>query len=162
MKMNLKLVAMLAALAMPVAAQASDDPFEKAMEVYGCGDYPKALKAFFPLAEAGDRWAQYQVGMMLEQGQGAEADLRTAYDWYMKAAKQGVADAYFALGQIYSRGQVVAADPVKAYSWFDLAVQAGHKVAVDWRNMEAPKLGPADLQAARKIMSDWLEKVRKP
>ena len=151
----------LIALMMPLTVSADEDPFDKAVELYGCGDYPKAFKEFMPLAQQGNRYAQFQVGMMLEQGQGAEANLKKAFDWYMKSAKQGMADAYFALGQIYSRGKVVAADPVQAYSWFNLAVNSGHKVAVDWMNMEAPKLSGEQIAQAQQLSQEWLKMIGK-
>jgi TPR repeat protein len=54
-------------------------PMTMPLHVYGCADYPKALKLFIPLAEQGDRLAQFQVGMMIEQGQGAEPSLTQAF-----------------------------------------------------------------------------------
>lgn len=162
--MKRKLVAVAATLcllAVGFPARAEKTPYEDALHVYGCADYPKALKLFLPLAEQGDRLSQFQVGMMIEQGQGTDADLKKAFDWYLKAAQQGVADAYFALGQIYSRGEVVAKDPVQAYAWFDLAKQAGHAVAGDWLNMEEKRVKPEELPKARNLVAEWLEKVTK-
>jgi TPR repeat protein len=153
------LIAALCLQGHALSARADKDPFDEAMHVYGCADYPKALKMFIPLAEKGDRMSQFQVGMMIEQGQGADPNLNQAFDWYMKAAQQGVADAYFALGQIYSRGEIVAKDPVKAFAWFDLAKKGGHSVAGDWLKMEATRLKPEDIPVAQNFVSDWLAKV---
>lgn len=142
-------------------ALAEGTSYEDALHVYGCADYPKALKLFKPLAEQGDRLAQFQVGMMIEQGQGADPSLSQAFDWYLKAAQQGVADAYFALGQIYSRGEVVAKDHIQAYAWFDLAKKGGHAVAGDWLQLEAARLAAEDIQKAQGIVGDWLGKLAK-
>jgi TPR repeat protein len=162
--MNRTLATLAAIICLQGAASlalAEKTPYEDALHVYGCADYPKAFKLFVPLAEQGDRLAQFQVGMMTEQGQGTDADLKIAYDWYLKAAQQGVADAYFALGQIYSRGEVVAKDPVQAYAWFDLAKKAGHAVAGDWLKMEAKRVKPDDLPKAQDLVTQWLEKIAK-
>lgn len=156
MCMSLASVALLFSL----AAQAESD-YDKAVHVYGCADYPKAFNLFKPLAEQGDALAQFQVGMMIEQGQGAEVDYSSAYQWYLKAAEQGMADAYFALGQLYARGLAVAQDPVQAYAWFDLAVRNGHAVAGDWLNMQANKLANDQILAGQRIADAWLQKLKK-
>jgi TPR repeat protein len=142
-------------------AAAAESDYDKAVHVYGCADYPKAFNLFKPLAEQGDALAQFQVGMMIEQGQGAEVDYNSAYQWYLKAAEQGMADAYFALGQLYARGLAVVQDPVQAYAWFDLAVRDGHAVAGDWLNMQANKLAGDQIVAAQRIADAWLQQRKK-
>lgn len=136
-------------------AAGGEDPYDKAIHTYGCADYPKAYGLFMPLAEGGMAIAQFQIGMMTEQGQGTEPDLKRAFDWYMKAARQGVSDAYFALGQIYSRGEIVPRDSVQAYAWFDLAVRGGQKVAADWLRMEGGRMTPGDIAKARELAAAW-------
>jgi TPR repeat protein len=146
-------------LGMPAQAEESD--YDKAVHVYGCADYPKAFNLFKPLAEKGDALAQFQVGMMIEQGQGAEVDYTSAYTWYLKAAEQGMADAYFALGQLYARGLAVPQDVVQSYAWFDLAVRDGHAVAGDWLNMQANKMMPEQIRSAQRIADAWLKNMKK-
>lgn len=150
------LAASLLLFAWAAAAPADDEtPYDKAIHTYGCADYPKAYKEFMPLAQSGMAIAQYQIGMMTEQGQGTAPDLKAAYDWYLKAAQQGMADAYFALGQIYSKGEVVAKDSVQAYAWFDLAVRGGQKVAGDWLRLEGEKMTPAMIAQAQLLADSW-------
>ena len=148
-------------LVLSLSAQAEESDYDKAVHVYGCADYPKAFNLFKPLAEKGDPLSQFQVGMMIEQGQGADVDFDAAYQWYMKAAEQGMSDAYFALGQLYSRGLSVAQDSVQAYAWFDLAVRDGHAVAGDWLNMQANKMANDQIFAAQKVADAWLQKLKK-
>jgi TPR repeat protein len=139
----------------------AEDDYDKAVHVYGCADYPKAYNLFKPLAEKGDAPSQFQVGMMTEQGQGTEASYENAYPWYKKAAEQGMTDAYFALGQLYARGLAVPLDTVQAYAWFDLAVRGGHAVAGDWLNMQANKMMPDQIEQARRVADDWLQKLKR-
>jgi len=160
MNSTLRMFLVAAGLVFSLAVQAETD-YDKAVHVYGCADYPKALNLFKPLAEKGDALAQFQVGMMIEQGQGAEVNFDIAYYWYKKAAEQGMADAYFALGQLYARGLAVPQDTVQAYAWFDLAVRGGHAVAGDWLNMQANKMMPDQIEAARRIADGWLQKIKK-
>lgn len=148
--------AALFATALP--SLASEDPFDKAIHVYGCADYPKAFGMIVPLAEGGHALAQYQMGLMLEQGQGTPANLAEAYRWYKKAAEQGIADAYFALGQIYYRGVAVPKNLVQAYADFDVAATLGHSVSGDWRGMVSNLLNPDELVNAQKLATDLLAK----
>jgi len=151
------------ALALAVAnapALAEEDPFDKAIHAYGCADYPKAFAMITPLAESGHALAQYQMALMLEQGQGTAANLAEAYKWYGKAAAQGVADAYFALGQIYYRGVVVPRDDIQAFAAFDVAARLGYAVAGDWRGMVAKTLNDEQMTKAQKAAAELL--ARRP
>ena len=49
-------------------------------------------------AEQGDASAQYNLGVMYENGHGVEQDDEQAVFWYRKAAEQGYADAQYNLG----------------------------------------------------------------
>lgn len=157
---TMRLSLAVAGLVCSLAVHAESD-YDKAVHVYGCADYPKAFNLFKPLAEKGDALSQFQVGMMIEQGQGAEASFENAYPWYRKAAEQGMTDAYFALGQLYSRGLAVPQDSVQAYAWFDLAVRGGHAVAGDWLNMQANKMMPDQIEQARRVADSWQQKLVK-
>ncbi len=149
-------IALLGALwCVPLAQAEDEDPYDQALHVYGCADYPKAFNLFRPLAEKGMALAQYQIGLMTEQGQGTDPNLKEAFSWYMKAAKQGVVDAYFALGQIYSRGKVVAQDKIQAYAWFERAVKGGNAVAGDWLREEAKGMTQEDIAKAQVMAAEW-------
>ncbi len=155
----------IAALALAMAmtngpALAEEDPFDKAIHAYGCADYPKAFAMIIPLAESGHALAQYQMALMLEQGQGTAANLAEAYKWYGKAAAQGVADPYFALGQMYTRGVVVPQDDIQAFAAFDVAARLGYAVAGDWRGMVANRLTDEQMARAQKAATELL--ARRP
>jgi TPR repeat protein len=159
-KMKIGVLAVTALLVSALPALAEEDAFDKAIHVYGCADYPKAFAMVVPLAESGHALAQYQRGLMLEQGQGTAPNLAEAYTWYKKAADQGIADAYFALGQIYQRGVVVPKDAIQAYAAFDVAATLGHAVSGDWRGMVSNTLNQDELVKAQKLAAEWL--ARRP
>lgn len=160
--MNRKVLVCIAAalLVASVPVLADEDAFDKAIHEYGCADYPKAYRLIVPLADGGHALAQYQRGLMLEQGQGIEADLVEAFKWYKKAADQGIADAYFALGQIYHKGVAVPRDAIQAYAAFDVAATLGHAVSGDWRGMVSNTLGMEELAKAQKVAAELL--ARRP
>jgi len=53
-------------------------------------------------AEQGYPDAQYNLGVMYENGQGIAKDEAQAVAWYRKAAEQGFAPAQFNLGVMYA------------------------------------------------------------
>lgn len=167
MKRLLMLTALAASFTLPAyaldnLAEVGKSSYDKALQAYSCVDYQKALRLFRENAESnGHALSQYMTGIMIEQGQGTDADVNAAFDWYMRAAKQGLTDAYYALGDVYSRGVGVPKDLVQSYMWFDLADRGGHKLARDMRDSEASKLQPEQLVRARQLVDEWLSKLAK-
>ncbi|WP_277600823.1 tetratricopeptide repeat protein [Eikenella corrodens] len=53
------------------------------------------------LAEQGNADAQYNLGVMYDNGQGVRQDYAEAARWYRKAAEQGYAKAQYNLGSMY-------------------------------------------------------------
>ena len=93
------------------------------------GDYSAAYDEWLPLAELGDAEAQYNLGVMHDEGAGMEQDLAAAADWYRKAAEQGFMDAQTNLGIMYFHGQGVEQDLAEAARWFGQAAGQGDSEA---------------------------------
>jgi TPR repeat protein len=89
------------------------------------GDYRAAYEEWLPLAELGDAEAQYNIGVMFDEGAGRPQDLAAAASWYRKAAQQGFMDAQTNLGMMYYHGQGVERDHAEAARWFRLATSQG-------------------------------------
>ncbi|MBI5331341.1 MAG: sel1 repeat family protein [Betaproteobacteria bacterium] len=158
MKAALPIVLLTSALSWGAHAH---EGYDNALKAYSCVDYPKALTLFKQYADQGHGLSQYMSGIMLEQGQGADADVKAAYDWYMKAAKQGLADAYYALGDMYMRGVFVPRDKVQANAWFQLASQGGHKLSNDMLAEDSLKLSGEQADKAAAFIKGWIEKLQK-
>lgn len=77
------------------------------------------------LAEKGDPSAQYNVGLMYEQGYGVAPDLALAVAWFEKAAARGEANAQYRLGSLYYQGQGVPKDLQQAAAWYKKAAESG-------------------------------------
>ncbi len=93
------------------------------------GDYSAAYEEWLPLAELGDAEAQYNLGVMYDEGAGRKVDLALAAEWYQKAAEQGFIDAQTNLGIMYLGGQGVPKDPDIARKWLQKAAEQGDKEA---------------------------------
>jgi TPR repeat protein len=111
-------------LALATAVSAAD--FEAGVAAARAGDYRTALKEWEPLGMAGHRDAQFNLGLLYENGLGVAADAAKAVYWYGRAAEQDdrVAQAY--LGEMYANATGVARDDVVALRWYRRAAELGH------------------------------------
>jgi TPR repeat protein len=118
---------LLVALALCVQACASvyKGPIAAAT-AYRHGNYATALGLYRPLAEQGNAYAQYTIGVMYDNGQGVPQDYSEAVKWFRAAAEQGNADAQYATGLMYRDGQGVPQDYSEAVKWFYLAAEQGN------------------------------------
>ena len=110
------------ALVQPAAAGQLED----AKTAYVRSDYATAMQLLRPLAEQGNTYAQYKLGVMYDNGHGVPQDYFEALNWYRLAAEQGDADAQFNLGVMYDIGQGVPQDFAEAVKWFRLAAAHGY------------------------------------
>jgi TPR repeat protein len=107
-----------------LAAPAGAD-FQAGMDAYKHGDYATALREWRPLAERGDAAAQYNLGLLYDNGQKVRQDYVQARQWYEKSAAQENVDAQFMLGEIYRSGRGVPQDYVTARHWYEKAALQG-------------------------------------
>jgi TPR repeat protein len=87
---------------------------------------PKGVDpALLARAKAGDADAQFSMGLLYDNGQGATQDHAEAAAWYRKAAEQGLASAQYNLGVAYDYGQGVTQDHPLAAAWYRKAAEQG-------------------------------------
>ena len=89
-----------------------------------------SLELFRPLAENGDREAQYWLGHMYDAGLGVERNPTEAIGWVRKAAEQGFTPAEFRLGQMYRDGIGTLQDFEQAMKWLKRAAGGGNRIAM--------------------------------
>jgi len=109
-------------LAVPLAAAAD---FEAGVAAATAGDYRSALREWQPLAEDGNAEAQFNLGLMYENGLGVLQDGATAALWYRRAAEQNDRMAQAYLGEMYAKGLGVPRDDREALRWFERAAERG-------------------------------------
>jgi TPR repeat protein len=100
------------------AAAASDHPPSQAQA-------RKILNRIRPIAQQGNANAQYNMGVLYDDGYGVARDYATAMQWYKKAAAQHYAKAEHNLGMMYADGHGVAKNMDKAAYWFKRAANDG-------------------------------------
>ena len=73
--------------------------------------------------------AQYNLGLMYDNGEGVPQDYAEAVKWYRLAAEQGHAKAQYNLGLMYDNGEGVPQDYAEAVKWYRLAAEQGDAAA---------------------------------
>jgi TPR repeat protein len=68
-------------------------------------------------AEKGEAKAQFNLGLMYDNGQGVPQDYNEAAKWYTKAAEQGFPAAEYNLAGMYEDGRGVPLDYKEAVKW---------------------------------------------
>ena len=129
-----------------VAAVGQD--FEKGAAAAQSGDFATALKEWQPLAEQGHADAQYNLGMIYQNGYGVIQDYAEAVRWYRLAAEQGFANAQNNLGVTYETGQGVLQNNILSHMWYNIASENGYKKSSEWRDEIAAKMTESDLAKA--------------
>jgi len=99
--------------------------FQKGLTAAKQGDYATALKEWTPLAKQGMAEAQYNLGIIYDNGFGVVQNYQTAVKWYTLAAEQGYASAQYNLGKKYEKGEGVLQNYKTAAKWFTLAAEQG-------------------------------------
>jgi len=104
--------------------------FQAGVDAAKHGDYATALRKWRPLAEQGNAVAQFNLGLMYNEGHGVPEDYVQARQWWEKAANQGHASAQASLGTSYLlREGVSGGNYQEALRWFRLAADQGHALA---------------------------------
>jgi len=114
-------VLLLALAALPARAD-----LEAGVAAARAGDYATALREWRPLAEQGHRDAQFNLGLLYENGFGVAVDAAQAARWYRRAAEQDDRQAQAYLGEMYAQGLGVERDDIEALRWYRTAAERGH------------------------------------
>ena len=104
--------------------------FQDGVNAIEKGDYKTAFTIFEDLALKGDSKAQYNLGLMYENGYGVKQDYKKAIEWYEKAANPEKFftldfEAQFNLGTMYVNGKVVKQNKKLAKELYGKACDGG-------------------------------------
>ena len=103
--------------------------FDDGMAAAKRGNYVAAYDIWQTLAERGDTRAQYNIGVLYDQGLGVPQNFAEATRWYRLAAERGHVDAQANLGYAYEQGRGVTLDFAQAAKWYRKAAERGDVVA---------------------------------
>lgn len=137
-----------------LATQASAQDFRAGLDAYDRGDFAAALREWRPLAEQGDARAQFNLGVILFNGQGIPHDPVEAVEWYRAAADQGYGPAQDKLAFMYETGQGLLQNYVEAYKWSTLAIRHGVEMRKT-RDALAAKMTAEQIAEADRAAAAW-------
>ncbi len=124
--MNRLLILPVLLLTLLVGTPASSADYQKGLTAARSGDYATALREWEPLAKQGNATAQYNLGLMYDNGWGVPKNDKIAVKWYRLAAEQGNASAQYNLGLMYDNGKGVPKNDKIAVKWYKLAAEQGN------------------------------------
>ena len=151
-------VILLVAFAAPIQAHDAVPKFEEGIAAAKRGDHATALRVFKAHSVLGNSTAQFNLGIIYENGLGVPQDYAAAVKWYRKAAEQGNADAQNNLGVMYGNGYGVPQGYVEAHMWYNLAAAQGNEMAHKNRDIVAKQMTPTDISKAQKLAHEWMKK----
>jgi len=135
--------------------------FQKGLTAYDSGDYATALREWAPLAEQGNAAAQFNLGLLYENGYGVPQDYKIAMKWYTLAAEQGNAGAQYNLGWMFYIGEGVIQDNVYAHMWWNFVASSGDQDAVEMRDKVAGRMTPSEIAEAQELARECVRKEYK-
>lgn len=103
--------------------------YEQSLLLAGQSRFEEAFALILPLAQRGERKAQYIVGESYYWGTGVAEDRAAAVKWYRKAADAGLPEAKFNLAHAYKKGIGLRADPARFEPLLVAAANAGYDKA---------------------------------
>lgn len=100
---------------------------------YGLGglieDDAEAIKWMRKSALQGTAIAQYNLGLMLANGEGTPKNYAKAMEWLIKSANQGYLEGQTTLGRVYAAGEITPTDHKQAIYWLSKAARQGDSYA---------------------------------
>ena len=116
------------------------------------------MKWYTLAAEQGYAYAQFNLGIIYDKGQGVVQNYQTAAKWYTLAAEQGDASAQFNLGIMYGKGQGVIQDNIYAHMWWNIAASSGDSNATEGRTIVEENMTTADISKAQELARQCVNK----
>ena len=109
----------------PAPAKPAEIPaaseLEQAEQYYLAKDYLRALPLYRKLADNGNGFAQFRMGVVYRNGFGVPLDEAEAVAWYKRSAQSGDAFGQYFFGLAYAQGQSVSVDASLSSHWRNLA-----------------------------------------
>ena len=101
------------------------DLTKKGFDASEAGQFAEALKFYEEAAQNGEPIAQFNLGNVLDHGEGVPVDKKLAFFWYEKAANAGVPQAMHNVAVFLDEGEFVPINKPLAAAWYRRAAEAG-------------------------------------
>ena len=128
---------------------------EIGIKAYSHGDHRRAFAVLKPLAQRGNAVAQFNVGLMYDEGKGVPQSFSHAFKWYARAAENGLIEAQYTVGYFHRWGRGMKQNVVKAHMWLNLAASGGVRHAGEERYDEEQVMTGAQIAKAQELAVAW-------
>ncbi len=141
--------------------------FALGMESSGTGalhDFAAAANWYRKAADQNHPVAQFNLGLMLAQGQGLERNDDAALSWITKAAEAGEAGAQSNLGNRCYRLSLDKNQPdaselrIEAYKWLHLSTAQGYKNSVGACELVSMRMTPEEIAEGNQRVASFVPK----
>lgn len=106
-------------------AESGNADAQYSMACHITNDYKQSTMWLRKAADQNHRYAQFELGLKFQEGEGVVQDYNQAAIWYRKAAEQGLSWAQVNLGEMYQNGQGLVQDYKQAAAWYRKAAEQG-------------------------------------
>ena len=160
-----------------VPANEPTSEYNQGVDAFRAKDYDAARRHWQLATQAPNAPPEVynNLGFLLHEGLGGDADLAGGVALWRKAAERAVSESQLHLGQAYEDGAGVGADPVQAYAWAVCAL-ATSLAATDQDDVEvairqhiyrfldelAIRLPPEQRAAGARLGEDLVARYSKP
>ena len=107
----------------------SDPDSVRAWSAFSANNYSAALTSYRKAAARNHALAQFNLGVMLIQGLGAESSPKEGVAWLRKAANNNLPRAQYVLASLHERGEHVNKSMTEATMWYRKAAERGFRDA---------------------------------
>lgn len=112
-------------------------------------------------AAAGNRTAQFNLGLAYLQGEGVPRNLEQGARNIIRSAEAGYVPSQYLLGKLYLEGRGIERNPSMAYAWFNIAAssETGYREetwARAMRDWVTSYLPTENVKAGQKWSTEWL------
>ena len=131
---------------------------DKGSDAYQKGDYVTAFKEWKPKAEKGNKFFQYNLGLLYNLGKGVPQDYKEAFKWFSLSAQQGYEVAQRELGVMYYKGVGTIQDYIYAHMWWSIAASSGETTAATNRDKVVEEMTKDQIAEAQRLARECVKK----
>ena len=122
------------------------------------GDFKTAFKEWKPSAEKGNKFAQYNLGVLYNLGRGVSQDYKEAFKWFSLSAQQGHEIAQRELGVMYYKGVGTIQDYIYAHMWLNISASNGYELSLENRDLVAKSMTSSQIEEAQRLARECVKK----
>ncbi|MDH5488913.1 MAG: sel1 repeat family protein [Rhodospirillaceae bacterium] len=129
---------------------------KKAQQAMKADDYKSAVRILTPIADEGNTFSEFLLGIILRNGFGGVAkDPELAFKYILKAAEKDHWSAQYSIAGMYAMGSGVEKNPEAALKWAIISAARGSKAGLSLAKKLRKELSDETRIKAQAIADKW-------